>query len=169
VASRSAVGLRRRVPAPVLAAPGPSPPSLPPSAPGEEPSPASSSGSSPSFADAAAAVAALGGETNDGGDSSRRRGWAASAVAWALRALRLPPQPFSSCLTDGGSLVLECMNVNFLAVFILANLLVGVVNSTLHTLDTPTLPALAVLAAYLTAVAAAAVAWRVHGVTLKFW
>lgn len=85
-----------------------------------------------------------------------------------LRAL-VSPTPLSPFLLDGGSVVLEAMSCNFLALFIVSNLLVGVPNHTMRTLDTPPHVAMVVLTLYMAAVVAIAVSWRLAGLQLKFW
>jgi hypothetical protein len=85
-----------------------------------------------------------------------------------LRAL-VSPTPLSPFTVDGGSVVLEAMSSNFLALFIVSNLLVGVPNHTMRTLDTPPHTAMVVLTAYMGAVVAIATAWRLAGLQLKFW
>jgi phosphatidylinositol glycan class W len=65
--------------------------------------------------------------------------------------------------------LMESFNVNFLAIFMVANLLVGVVNMTVYTLDTPTDVSIAIVTAYTALVCAVAYTWRLYGVTLKFW
>jgi len=106
-------------------------------------------------------------------------GWGANLLACAraitpaflhpiLRALvsASPPSPF---LLDGGSIVLDGMSSNVLALFIVSNLLVGVPNHTMRTLDTPPHIAMVVLSLYMAAVVSIAVSWRLAGLQLKFW
>lgn len=80
-----------------------------------------------------------------------------------------PLSCFSARALHTGSVVCEAVNTNFLAVFMGANLITGAVNAALVTLDTPNGAAFAVLAAYMSAVAALAVAPVLAGVSLKVW
>lgn len=69
----------------------------------------------------------------------------------------------------GGSVIMTALNRNFLAIFIVANLLVGVPNHTLPTIDISDGVAMTILTAYVAAVCAIAVSWRAIGLQLKFW
>ena len=58
---------------------------------------------------------------------------------------------------------------NSLAFFLAANLVTGLVNFSVSTISTPTLPALAILSLYLGVLALGALLlWR-HKIVLKFW
>ncbi|KAJ3397540.1 Glucosaminyl phosphatidylinositol (GlcN-PI) nositol acylation protein [Chytriomyces hyalinus] len=64
-------------------------------------------------------------------------------------------------------LILECVNRNQLAVFLLANLLTGLVNLTINTLEVPPFESFAILILYVTVVIGAAVAWDAMDLTLN--
>ncbi|KAK3848695.1 MAG: GWT1-domain-containing protein [Linnemannia gamsii] len=63
--------------------------------------------------------------------------------------------------------LLEAVNKNGLAVFLVANILTGLVNMTVKTLYTPNLQALGILTAYIAAVTGLAWTWQVMGWKLK--
>ncbi|KAI1294507.1 Glucosaminyl phosphatidylinositol (GlcN-PI) nositol acylation protein [Mortierella claussenii] len=63
--------------------------------------------------------------------------------------------------------LLEAVNRNGLAVFLVANVLTGLVNLSIKTLYTPTWQALAILTAYMATVSALAWTWQVMGWKLK--
>ncbi|KAI8598767.1 GWT1-domain-containing protein [Dissophora ornata] len=63
--------------------------------------------------------------------------------------------------------LLEAVNKNGLAVFLVANVLTGLVNLTVKTLYAPNAQALAILAAYMATVSALAWTWQVMGWKLK--
>lgn len=63
--------------------------------------------------------------------------------------------------------LLEAVNKNGLAVFLVANVLTGLVNLSFKTLYTPTPQALAILTAYMATVSALAWIWQVMGWRLK--
>ncbi|KAG0315462.1 Glucosaminyl phosphatidylinositol (GlcN-PI) nositol acylation protein [Dissophora globulifera] len=63
--------------------------------------------------------------------------------------------------------LLEAVNRNGLAVFLVANILTGLVNLTVQTLYTPDLKALGILTAYMATVSALAWTWQVLGWKLK--
>jgi hypothetical protein len=100
--------------------------------------------------------------------------WAPAAVRPLLSAVLLSvfrdPEPFPvPVLSGGGSVLLESFNVNFLALFMSANILVGVVNLTVYTVHAGVAHAMAVLTAYILAVCTVAWVLRRWGVALKFW
>lgn len=68
-----------------------------------------------------------------------------------------------------GSLIIDAIGANFLAIFIIANLLTGVPNHTLDTIAVGDAMAMAILVAYMLAVTGIAVALRTAGVSLKVW
>jgi GWT1 len=85
-------------------------------------------------------------------------------------AMFIEPNPsIPRSIIRGGSLIMHALNVNFLAIFIIANLLVGLPNHTIYTLDVSDPVAMAILAVYLLAVCTTAVTWKVLGLQLKFW
>ncbi len=90
-------------------------------------------------------------------------------LSFALSVVLRRPEPLPPHVAAGGSVVLDAFNVNFLALFLAANLLVGAANASLYTVHADRLTSMAVLAAYAFAVCATAVVWRAFGVTLKFW
>jgi len=63
--------------------------------------------------------------------------------------------------------LLEAVNRNGLAVFLVANVFTGLVNLTIQTLYTPDTQALAILIAYMAIVSALAWTWQVFGWRLK--
>ncbi|KAG0018160.1 Glucosaminyl phosphatidylinositol (GlcN-PI) nositol acylation protein, partial [Podila clonocystis] len=63
--------------------------------------------------------------------------------------------------------LLEAVNRNGLAVFLVANVLTGLVNMTVQTLYTPDMKALGILVAYMTVVTGLAWVWQVRGWKLK--
>lgn len=65
------------------------------------------------------------------------------------------------------SRILRAFNSNGLAIFLVANLLTGLVNLTCNTLDMPVLPAMAVLTLYAAAVAAVAFTLDASGVKIR--
>jgi phosphatidylinositol glycan class W len=65
------------------------------------------------------------------------------------------------------SRVLRAYNRNGLAVFLLANLLTGLVNMTVRTLDVSSVTTMAVLVAYMTVLTAAAVGLDMYDITIK--
>ena len=93
-------------------------------------------------------------------------------AAWLpplLRPLVAPLPAVPRIVMDGGSLLVDAFNANFLAVFVLANLLVGVANFVVETIDAPSPVAVVLLLVYIAAICAAAVVWRLHCVSLKVW
>lgn len=70
-------------------------------------------------------------------------------------------------LQHATSFLLRVYNSNGLAIFLVANLLTGLVNLTVNTLDMPNLAAMAVLLAYAAAVTGVAVALHASGVKIK--
>jgi hypothetical protein len=72
-------------------------------------------------------------------------------------------------VAEGGSVLVEAVSANFLAVFVLSNLLVGVVNAAVETLDTPDAFAIVLLVVYMFVICAAAIALRLQRISLKFW
>lgn len=70
-------------------------------------------------------------------------------------------------LKNATSLLLRVYNSNGLAIFLVANLLTGLVNLTVNTLDTSNIAAMAILIAYAAAVTAFAVALNFSGVKIK--
>lgn len=95
--------------------------------------------------------------------------WPLSRVLQLAQRLFVHPRPLPDRLLSCGSLILEAANVNFLVIFITSNLLVGIPNHTMHTIDTGDAAALAVLGVYMLANSALAVALRVTGINLKVW
>jgi len=63
--------------------------------------------------------------------------------------------------------LLEAVNKNGLAVFLVANIMTGLVNLTVQTLYTPNLQALGILTVYIAAVSGLAWTWQVMGWKLK--
>lgn len=106
-----------------------------------------------------------------GGGSKRqqRSGFLWSLLSIASSIMLQKPRPFPEHVTSGGSVILDSFNVNFLAIFMVANLLVGVVNLTVYTVHAPVSTAMVLLTLYMAAVCGTATAWRTMGVTLKFW
>lgn len=99
-----------------------------------------------------------------------KRGGPVVAVALAtLRPLVTPLPAVPRVIIDGGSLLVDAFNANFLAVFVFANLLVGVTNLLVETIDSPAPVAVALLLAYAAAICCAAVCWRLCRVSLKVW
>jgi hypothetical protein len=79
------------------------------------------------------------------------------------------PIPLPLNIRNNGSIILESININFLAVFLIANLLVGVVNLTVYTVYANNSTSMGILILYTMVVAAIATIWRRYGVSLKFW
>jgi phosphatidylinositol glycan class W len=77
-------------------------------------------------------------------------------------SLRRAAAASSDALSDG-------FNRNLLALFLAGNLLTGLVNLALPTIDVPPAPAAAIVLAYAAALLAAAMALNHAGLTLKFW
>ena len=85
------------------------------------------------------------------------------------RLLFTPLPEVPRVVINGGSLLVDAFNANFLAIFVLANLLVGVTNLLVETLDVPAPAAVLILLLYMGAICFAAVAWRMHLISLKIW
>ena len=83
----------------------------------------------------------------------------------------LPPAgtPFSRATLVSRSIILDAMNDNYFALFLVANLATTAVNHTMRTLDVPHGPAMAILLVHAVAMTATAVAWRRCGLRLKVW
>jgi phosphatidylinositol glycan class W len=86
-----------------------------------------------------------------------------------VKALFVRPEPFPAACIAGGSVIMEATNVNFLALFIVSNLLVGLVNHTMRTIDFDDASATAILSVYMLANCAIAVTLKQIGIHLKFW
>ncbi|GFR52686.1 hypothetical protein Agub_g15312, partial [Astrephomene gubernaculifera] len=80
---------------------------------------------------------------------------------------QLPPSRAPPSADSWGPLVLQAINRNQLAVFLLANLLTGAVNLFMNTLQVPDRPARALLGAYITLVCVVAVFLNARGWRLK--
>jgi phosphatidylinositol glycan class W len=99
------------------------------------------------------------GSGGGGGESGgRERGAVAPAPAGA---------PAAVC--QAGSVIVDAISANFLAIFVIANLLVGLPNHTMRTIDASDGVAMAILSAYMLAVCTIAVALRAAGLQLKVW
>lgn len=110
-----------------------------------------------------------GGSSGGSGTHTGIVGQAQRLLTFALSHVLRRPSPYPASVVAGGSMLLEAFNVNFLAIFMAANLLVGLVNVSIVTLDVPDAPAMAILLGYMAAVCAIAHTWRFCGVALKFW
>jgi phosphatidylinositol glycan class W len=86
-----------------------------------------------------------------------------------MKQLVIRPEPFSPECLSAGSIIMEATNVNFLGVFIISNLLVGLVNNTMRTLDISDVPATIILSIYMLANCAIAVSLKKTGIQLKVW
>jgi len=91
------------------------------------------------------------------------------ALLSTARRMFIDPAPLPASVLQSGSVIMHALNGNFLAIFIVSNLLVGLPNHTIYTIDVPDGPAMAILTAYIFAVCAVAVGWRSLGLQLKFW
>jgi hypothetical protein len=91
------------------------------------------------------------------------------ALLSTARRMFIDPAPLPASILQSGSVIMHALNGNFLAIFIVSNLLVGLPNHTIYTIDVPDGPAMGILTAYIFAVCAVAVAWRSLGLQLKFW
>jgi phosphatidylinositol glycan class W len=74
-----------------------------------------------------------------------------------------------AAVRQAGSLIVDAVSANFLAIFVIANLLVGLPNHTMRTIDASDGTAMLILSAYMLAVCSIAVALRSYGVQLKVW
>jgi hypothetical protein len=79
----------------------------------------------------------------------------------------LPDIPHS--VFDGGSVLVESFSANLFAVFVISNLLVGVVNFSVESLDTPATPAVVLLTLYMAAICVTSVFLRLKRISLKYW